>query len=61
MASTAQIYKAHAQWNYSQVPQYLEMAKQAIKEETKERYINMARRYRDNGDFYTAHAETMEK
>lgn len=60
MASLTQQYEAHAGWCDSQVPQYIALANEAMKPETKEKYLDMARRYKENGEFYRQHAKDME-
>lgn len=60
MAKTEEMFKAHAGWNKSQALQYEEMASQAegfnpeTRKHWREHWLDTAKRYHDNAEFYEA-------
>ena len=60
MATLSERYEAHAGWCDSQVPQYISLAQEAMKQETKDRYIAMASRYKEASIWWRQHAKEME-
>ncbi len=62
MATTEEMFKAHAGWNKSQALQYEEMASQAegfnpeTRKHWREHWLETAKRYHDNAEFYSQRA-----